>query len=142
MIKRSAFVKIETLAERGVFQKDIAQELGLSDRTVRRALRRGGPHVLLERMKLEHLETRLDAICEGATQREMNYREFLAETLETEWSGRSPDRKANCPGRQVVTDPARAQRKEATRNVDRLFGDSSTRARTWNLPVNSRLLYH
>ena len=88
MIKRSAFVKIETLAERGVFQKDIAQELGLSDRTVRRALRRGGPHVLLERMKLEHLETRLDAICEGATQREMNYREFLAETLETEWSGR------------------------------------------------------
>ncbi len=44
--------------------------------------------VLLERMKLEHLETRLDAICESATQREMNYREFLAEALETEWSGR------------------------------------------------------
>ncbi len=45
-------------------------------------------NVLLERMKLEHLETRLDAICESATQREMNYREFLAEALETEWSGR------------------------------------------------------
>ncbi len=44
-------------------------------------------NVLLERMKLEHLETRLDAICESATQREMNYREFLAEALETEWSG-------------------------------------------------------
>ena len=44
--------------------------------------------ILLERMKLEHLETRLDAICESATQREMNYREFLAEALETEWSGR------------------------------------------------------
>jgi len=45
-------------------------------------------NVLLERMKLEHLETRLAAICESATQREMNYREFLAEALETEWSGR------------------------------------------------------
>lgn len=45
-------------------------------------------NVLLERMKLEHLETRLDAICESAIQREMNYREFLAEALQTEWSGR------------------------------------------------------
>ena len=55
VIRREAFVKIETLAERGAFQEDIAQELGVRDRTVRRALRRGGPHVLLERMKLEHL---------------------------------------------------------------------------------------
>ncbi|MBW2130861.1 MAG: IS21-like element helper ATPase IstB [Deltaproteobacteria bacterium] len=43
---------------------------------------------LLERMKMEHLETHLDAICEQASKRDLGYREFLTEALQTEWSGR------------------------------------------------------
>ena len=65
MIRLEAFVKIETLAERGVFQKDIAQELGVSDRTVRRALRRGGPpkRAQLPRVsKLEPFKGKVDGL--------------------------------------------------------------------------------
>lgn len=65
MIKLEAFVKIETLAERGVFQKDIAQELGVSDRTVRRALRRGGPPKRKQPprgSKLEPFKGKVDAL--------------------------------------------------------------------------------
>jgi transposase len=42
MIGKEDFVKIETLAARGVYQKDIARELGISEKTVNRALKRGG----------------------------------------------------------------------------------------------------
>jgi DNA replication protein DnaC len=43
---------------------------------------------LLERMKLEHLETQLDAICDDAARHEMDYKAFLAQALQTEWNGR------------------------------------------------------
>jgi DNA replication protein DnaC len=43
---------------------------------------------LLERMKLEHLSCQLDAICEQASKKDLGYREFLTEVLQTEWSGR------------------------------------------------------
>ncbi len=43
---------------------------------------------LLERLKLDHLETQLDAVCEQASQRQMNYKDFLAQALQTEWQGR------------------------------------------------------
>ena len=43
---------------------------------------------LLERLRLEHLENQLDAVCEQASQRQMNYKDFLAQALQTEWQGR------------------------------------------------------
>ncbi len=43
---------------------------------------------LLERMKLEHLDAQLDALCEEAAKRELDYRSFLTQALSTEWQGR------------------------------------------------------
>jgi DNA replication protein DnaC len=43
---------------------------------------------LLERLRLEHLENQLDAVCEQASQRQLNYKDFLAQALQTEWQGR------------------------------------------------------
>ena len=43
---------------------------------------------LLERMKMDHLEAQLDTICEQASKRDLGYKEFLIEALQTEWSGR------------------------------------------------------
>jgi DNA replication protein DnaC len=43
---------------------------------------------LLDRLKMEHLEPQLDALCEQAAQREMDYKTFLAEALRLEWQGR------------------------------------------------------
>ncbi len=44
--------------------------------------------VLLERMKLEHLQAQLDGVCEQAAQGELDYKSFLARALEAEWRGR------------------------------------------------------
>src|SRR5512138_992531 len=43
---------------------------------------------LLERLRLEHLENQLDTICEQASQRQLNYKDFLVQALQTEWQGR------------------------------------------------------
>jgi DNA replication protein DnaC len=43
---------------------------------------------LLEKLKLEHLEAQLDAVCEQAAAQEMDYKSFLAQALHTEWQGR------------------------------------------------------
>jgi len=43
---------------------------------------------LLEKMKLEHLEAQIDAICEQAASRDWDFKTFLAQALETEWNGR------------------------------------------------------
>jgi DNA replication protein DnaC len=43
---------------------------------------------LLEKLKLDHLEAQLDAICEQAAERDLDYKGFLAQALETEWQGR------------------------------------------------------
>jgi DNA replication protein DnaC len=45
-------------------------------------------NALLEKMKLEHLESQIEAICEQASTREWDYKTFLAQALETEWNGR------------------------------------------------------
>jgi DNA replication protein DnaC len=44
--------------------------------------------VLLDKLKMDHLEAQLDAVCEQAAQRELDYKSFLAQALETEWQGR------------------------------------------------------
>lgn len=44
--------------------------------------------VLLDKLKLEHMETQLDALCEQAAQRELDYKTFLTQALHSEWQGR------------------------------------------------------
>ena len=43
---------------------------------------------LLDKLKMDHLEAQLDAVCEQAAQRELDYKSFLTQALETEWQGR------------------------------------------------------
>lgn len=44
---------------------------------------------LMEKLKMETLAPQLDAILEQAAKRDLGYREFLTEVLQTEWSGRN-----------------------------------------------------
>ncbi len=43
---------------------------------------------LLEKLKLDHLDQQLDAVCEQAAARELDYKSFLHAALTTEWQGR------------------------------------------------------
>ena len=43
---------------------------------------------LLTKLKMEHLDAQLDAVCEQAAQRELDYKSFLCEALSVEWNGR------------------------------------------------------
>lgn len=43
---------------------------------------------LMQRLKMEYLPDNLDALCEQAAKRELDYRAFLTEALATEWHGR------------------------------------------------------
>ena len=43
---------------------------------------------LLEKLKMDHLEAQVDSVCEQAAQRQVDYKTFLAQALETEWQGR------------------------------------------------------
>ncbi len=43
MLKKEDWMYIKAQVEKGVYQKDIAQEVGVSPKTISRALKRGGP---------------------------------------------------------------------------------------------------
>ncbi len=43
---------------------------------------------LLDKMKMDYLGAQLDAVCEQAAKKDLGYREFLIQALETEWQGR------------------------------------------------------
>jgi DNA replication protein DnaC len=43
---------------------------------------------LLTKLKMEHLENQLDAVCEQAAARDLDYKSFLTRALEVEWRGR------------------------------------------------------
>jgi DNA replication protein DnaC len=43
---------------------------------------------LLDKLKMDHLEAQLDAVCEQAAQRQEDYKTFLTQALATEWQGR------------------------------------------------------
>jgi len=45
-------------------------------------------NVLLTKLKMDHLETQLAALCEQAAQHDLDYQTFLAEALQVEWQGR------------------------------------------------------
>jgi DNA replication protein DnaC len=44
--------------------------------------------VLLARLKMDHLLTQLDGVCEQAAKGDLDYQGFLAQALEAEWRGR------------------------------------------------------
>jgi DNA replication protein DnaC len=43
---------------------------------------------LLDKLKMDHLEAQLDAVCEQAAQHQEDYKTFLSQALQTEWQGR------------------------------------------------------
>jgi DNA replication protein DnaC len=43
---------------------------------------------LLTKLKMEHLENQLEAVCEQAAARDLDYKSFLTRALEVEWRGR------------------------------------------------------
>lgn len=43
---------------------------------------------LLDKLKLDHLEAQLDAVCEQAAARDLDYKAFLTQALSAEWQGR------------------------------------------------------
>lgn len=43
---------------------------------------------LLTKLKLEHLAAQMEAVCEQAAQRDLDYQSFLCEALAVEWRGR------------------------------------------------------
>lgn len=44
--------------------------------------------LLLEKLRMDHLEAQLDAVCEEAAQKDLDYKSFLSRALGTEWQGR------------------------------------------------------
>jgi DNA replication protein DnaC len=43
---------------------------------------------LLEKLRMDHLEAQLDAVCEQAAQHQLDYKSFLNQALQAEWQGR------------------------------------------------------
>jgi DNA replication protein DnaC len=43
---------------------------------------------LLDKLRMDHLEAQIDAVCEQASQKQLDYKAFLIQALETEWQGR------------------------------------------------------
>lgn len=43
---------------------------------------------LLGKLRMDHLEAQLDAVCEQAAEKQMDYKTFLVQALSTEWQGR------------------------------------------------------
>jgi DNA replication protein DnaC len=43
---------------------------------------------LLGKLRMDHLEAQLDAVCEQAAQHQVDYKTFLSQALATEWQGR------------------------------------------------------
>jgi DNA replication protein DnaC len=44
--------------------------------------------LLLEKLRMDHLEAQLDAVCDEAAQKDLDYKSFLSRALATEWQGR------------------------------------------------------
>lgn len=43
---------------------------------------------LLDKLKMDYLDAQLDAVCEQAAQKDVDYKTFLIQALSTEWQGR------------------------------------------------------
>lgn len=43
---------------------------------------------LLDKLRMDHLEAQIDAVCEQAAEKQLDYKAFLLQALQTEWQGR------------------------------------------------------
>jgi DNA replication protein DnaC len=43
---------------------------------------------LLDKLRMDHLEAQLDVVCEQAAEKQLDYKTFLIQALQTEWQGR------------------------------------------------------
>lgn len=43
---------------------------------------------LLDKLRMDHLEAQLDSVCEQAAEKQLDYKAFLIQALQTEWQGR------------------------------------------------------
>jgi DNA replication protein DnaC len=43
---------------------------------------------LLDKLRMDHLEAQIDAVCEQAAEKQLDYKTFLVQALSTEWQGR------------------------------------------------------
>lgn len=48
---------------------------------------------LLEKMNMDHLVVQLDSICEQAAKKDLGYKDFLTQALDTERGGAAPKRR-------------------------------------------------
>ena len=86
MLRQEDYIVIKALHQRGVYQKDIAEELGVHPKTVSRALQRGGAPTRRRRKrgsKLDAYKTRVDQLLsEGVWNAVVILREIQAEGYE------------------------------------------------------------
>ncbi|MCL4559771.1 MAG: IS21 family transposase [Chloroflexi bacterium] len=122
MIRKEDFAVIKALEQRGVYLKDIAEQLGVHPKTVRRALKRNGapkPERKKRGSKLDEYKTTIDRLLtEGVWNDVVILREIQAEgysggiTILREYvqpkralrSGRATVRFETKPGEQMQTD--------------------------------------
>lgn len=43
---------------------------------------------LLDKLRMDHLEAQIDAVCEQAAEKQLDYKSFLHQALQAEWQGR------------------------------------------------------
>lgn len=43
---------------------------------------------LLDKLRMDHLEAQIDTVCEQAAEKQLDYKSFLVQALQTEWQGR------------------------------------------------------
>jgi transposase len=122
MIHKEDFAVIKSLSQRGVFQKDIAAELGVHPRTVSRALKRNGPAKRERKRsgsKLDRHKPTIDRLLsEGIWNARVIWREIQAEGYTGRYTilrdyiqpkralraGRATVRFETAPGQQLQSD--------------------------------------
>ncbi|HID83593.1 MAG TPA: hypothetical protein EYP54_00470 [Anaerolineales bacterium] len=79
MLRQEDYIVIKALHQRGVYQKDIAEELGVHPKTVSRALQRGGAPTRRRRKrgsKLDAYKARVDQLLTGLTRLSVQQRKW------------------------------------------------------------------
>lgn len=87
MLKKEDYRMIEVLKKRGVYLKDIAEELGVDPKTVRRALKRGGAPVKEREKRASKLEPYKQKIDQLLSEGVWNTRVILREIQQAGYSG-------------------------------------------------------
>jgi transposase len=132
MLRKEDFAVIQALAKRGVYQKDIAEELGVHPKTVRRALARGAapPARPAKRASiLDPYKERVDALlAEGVWNAVVILREIQAQGYPGQASilrDYVQPKRALRPGRATVrfeTEPGRQLQSDWGETITRIAG--------------------